>query len=98
MTSPTLMAGSPMSAASHVVLDLPAQMNAMGSAARAAAQALALASTQAKNVALRAMAASLRSNRETLLSANKLDMQQATERGLSAAMLDRLMLDDKRIE
>jgi glutamate-5-semialdehyde dehydrogenase len=87
-----------MSAASHAVIDLPAQMNALGQAAREAARELALAPTETKNVALRAMAASLRRSRDALLAANKLDMQQASERGLSGAMLDRLMLDEKRIE
>ena len=87
-----------MSAATHAVVDLPAQMNALGRAAVAAARELASVSTEVKNEALRAMAASLRARRETLLAANKSDMQRASERGVSGAMLDRLMLDDKRIE
>jgi glutamate-5-semialdehyde dehydrogenase len=87
-----------MSAASHAVVDLPAQMDALGRAAVAAARELALASTECKNTALRAMAASLRAQREALLTANKVDMQHAIEQGLSGAMLDRLLLDDKRID
>ena len=87
-----------MSAAPHAVVDLPAQMQALGRAAVSAARELALASIERKNEALRAMAASLRTSRDTLLAANKVDMQQASDRGLSGALLDRLLLDDKRIE
>ena len=87
-----------MSAASHALVDLPSQMNELGRAAVAASHELALAVTERKNAALRAMAAGLRQQREALLAANRLDVKQATERGISGAMLDRLLLDDKRIE
>src|SRR5690606_25818985 len=60
--------------------------------------ALAQASTETKNAALRAAAEQLRAQRPAILAANQIDMQQAKERGISAAMLDRLALDDKRIE
>jgi len=78
--------------------DLAGQMDALGRAAVQAAQQLARASTASKDVALRAAAAAIRAQRDVLLAANALDLNQAGERGLSAALLDRLALDDKRVE
>jgi len=71
-------------------------MEALGRAARAAAAALATAPTERKNRALIAAAAAIRARRADLLEANGRDMSAA--RGLSAALLDRLQLDAKRIE
>ena len=51
-----------------------------------------------RNSALRAAADALRVNRGDILAANAVDMEAGRQRGLSAAMLDRLMLDDDRIE
>src|SRR5262245_58930328 len=73
-------------------------MNALGRVARAAAPALALAGTRTKNEALLAAAASIRQQSEKILVANARDMNAAREAGLSSAMLDRLLLDAKRIE
>jgi glutamate-5-semialdehyde dehydrogenase len=72
-------------------------MQGMGRAARSAAQLLAFASTAQKNRALRAGAAALRSARSTILAANEGDVREAGS-GLSGALLDRLQLDDSRIE
>lgn len=69
----------------------------LGRRARAAAQVLALAPTETKNAALRAAAISLRDNAAVLKEANAQDMRQAHAKGLSAALLDRLSLDDRRI-
>src|SRR4029434_5486507 len=69
-----------------------------GRAARAAADKLALADTASKNHALRDMAAAIRANQARILEANAADMAEAKAKGLSAAMLDRLMLDAKRVE
>lgn len=66
--------------------------------ARAAARALANASTTAKNRALQRVAAALREQETSILNANGLDLQAAKQAGLSAALLDRLRLDSKRIE
>jgi glutamate-5-semialdehyde dehydrogenase len=86
-------------AADHTVpADLPAVMNRLGEAAAAAASVLATASTDSKNRALTKIAASLRSRRAELLAANARDMEAARAKGLSGAMLDRLALDDQRIE
>ncbi|MFA6019552.1 MAG: glutamate-5-semialdehyde dehydrogenase [Rhodospirillales bacterium] len=72
-------------------------MDGLGQKARAAAERLALASESAKNAALMAAGAALRERKPSLLAANALDMAKAEAKGLSAAMLDRLKLDDKRI-
>jgi glutamate-5-semialdehyde dehydrogenase len=73
-------------------------MNAIGQAARAAAEVLGTAPTKQKNHALRAAAAALRARRHELLAANERDMRAAAERELSTALLDRLALDDARVE
>ena len=75
-----------------------ALMQGMGQAARQAALVLALASTEQKNRALRAGAAALRAQAAEILAANAGDMQQPVARGLSNALLDRLRLDDPRVE
>jgi len=78
--------------------DLRLVMRRLGEAARAAAARLALASNETKNRALTAAAKAIRANAGKILAANAADMEGAGKRGLSAAMLDRLMLDSKRIE
>lgn len=70
----------------------------MGRQARKAAYALAQLSSDEKNAILRAMAAAVRSRVPELLAANAQDLAAGREKGLSSAMLDRLMLDEKRIE
>ena len=73
-------------------------MKAMGRAARTAATVLSVASTDRKNLALTSAAAALRARRIQILSANDHDMQDATAKGLSPAMLDRLKVDEQRVE
>ena len=73
-------------------------MQSIGRAARAAAQVLALAPTEQKNRALGAAAAALRAHRSEILAANDRDMSAAAARQTSAALLDRLRLDDGRVE
>ena len=73
-------------------------MQGIGRAAREAALVLALAPTEQKNRALGAAAAALRAQRLEILAANESDMRQAAERGVSGALLDRLHLNDERIE
>jgi len=72
-------------------------MQAIGREARSAAGVLALAPTDQKNRALVAAAAALRAHRHRILAANERDVADATARALSAALLDRLKLDDKRV-
>ena len=78
--------------------DAASLIDDMGRNARAAARALAHAPTAAKNVALMRAAGLLRDGKDKLLVANALDMKAGRERGLDAAMLDRLELNAARIE
>ncbi len=73
-------------------------MAEIGVRARAASADLALASPESKNAALEAAAAAIREDREALLAANAEDVAEATARGLTGAMIDRLVLNDERIE
>ncbi len=77
---------------------LAGEMLALGRAARSAARAMREASTEAKNKALRAAAKAIRAHTKQILAANAEDLAKAKESGLSASMLDRLALDEKRIE
>ncbi len=77
---------------------LKEQMLLLGRTARQAAERLGLASTESKNAALRAAAQALRDSVGDILSANEIDLANGRERGLSAAMLDRLALTPERIE
>ncbi|MES2924456.1 MAG: glutamate-5-semialdehyde dehydrogenase [Verrucomicrobiota bacterium] len=70
----------------------------MGRQARAAAYQLAKLTSDGKNDILRAMAASIRNRVREILAANAKDLAAGKEKGLSSAMLDRLMLDEMRIE
>ncbi|WP_417316769.1 glutamate-5-semialdehyde dehydrogenase [Emcibacter sp.] len=78
--------------------DIRKLMLAMGQAAREAAAVLAESTTEQKNAALLAAANALRSDRDEILAANARDMDIAKGRGLTGAMLDRLLLDEDRIE
>jgi len=79
-------------------LDIDALMAAIGRNARAAARPLAIATTQAKNRALEAMAAEILANRDAILAANAIDLANARESGVAASFLDRLTLTAERIE
>src|SRR5437660_1080637 len=73
-------------------------MEGLGKAATAAAQVLALASTDQKNSALRAPAASVSPGQSAILAANERDMSAARAARLSGPRLERLRLDERRIE
>ena len=73
------------------------QMTQLASQAKAASRQLARLTTAEKNACLLAMAEALERNAAALKTANALDMEVGARLGLSAAMLDRLKLDDKRI-
>jgi glutamate-5-semialdehyde dehydrogenase len=70
----------------------------MGRQARAASYRLSLLTSDQKNLILHAMAKELRAKVPELLAANEKDLVAAREKGISGAMLDRLTLDEKRIE
>jgi glutamate-5-semialdehyde dehydrogenase len=73
-------------------------MTRLGRAAVSAAAVLAVASSETKNRALRAAAAVIRARRAEILEANDRDMRAATAAALGAPLLDRLRLDDNRVE
>ncbi|MEO1825025.1 MAG: glutamate-5-semialdehyde dehydrogenase [Roseibacillus sp.] len=74
------------------------EIYAMGKRARAAGHALANLAADQKNAILRAMAAELRSQATGILSENAKDLEEGRENGLSSAMLDRLRLNESRLE
>jgi glutamate-5-semialdehyde dehydrogenase len=88
---------TPIAARSSEV-DVRELMQQMGRAAASAAEQLARAGSAAKDDALRAAAAAMRSQAGAILAANAEDMREAQLANLSAAMLDRLKLDERRIE
>ncbi len=78
--------------------DTAAIMNAIGQAARSAARALAVASTSQKNAALLAAAKALRAATPAILAANAKDIAAAKSADRPASFIDRLLLDEKRVE
>ena len=74
------------------------EMYALGVEAREAAKMLRVADTEAKDAALRAMARRLRAQKNDILAANRKDLDAASAAGTAGAMLDRLKLDDARID
>jgi glutamate-5-semialdehyde dehydrogenase len=68
-----------------------------GKKARKAARFLAIASTDLKNTALHKMADSLEDNQTEIMAANRLDLDLGEKMGLTAALLDRLALNETRI-
>jgi glutamate-5-semialdehyde dehydrogenase len=74
------------------------RMFELGRAARAAAAVLARTPAAQKRRVLEAAAAELRSSRAAVLRANAEDVAEAKARNLTGAMLDRLALDDRRLE
>ena len=70
----------------------------LGKRAKKAARAMAVVSTEVKNRALQAMADSLVAEKERILAENARDLEAGREAGLSAALMDRLTLNEKRID
>ncbi|GAB3126700.1 glutamate-5-semialdehyde dehydrogenase [Novispirillum itersonii subsp. nipponicum] len=77
---------------------LEAQMTDLGRKARVAQTALAAAPSPRRTLALTAAAAAIRANAATIREANAKDMAAGTAKGLTPALLDRLLLNDARIE
>ena len=69
----------------------------MGQAARAASRQLAVLSTAKKNAALLAIADAFEAQASTVLAANAQDIAAGRAKGLSEALLDRLMLNETRL-
>jgi glutamate-5-semialdehyde dehydrogenase len=88
-----------MSAVSQKIEPAVAEiMERLGAEAREATRGLARASAEQKDRALLAAADAIRTRRDEILEANVRDMEAARSRQLSDAMLDRLLLDEGRIE
>ena len=81
-----------------IIEDIERLLAPIGRAAVAAAEVLALATTEQKNAALEAAAEAFRRRRDEILDANAQDLEVARTRGLAAAMIDRLALDPARVE
>lgn len=80
------------------IRDIEAYMAGLGQSARQAAASLRRAPTGAKNRALFAMAEALEASRGEVLAANARDLERGREGGLDAALLDRLALDEGRVD
>jgi len=77
---------------------LESTMRLLGEAAKSAAAQVALASPKAKTAGLHAMAKAIRAQAGAILAANEEDMKAAEARNLSSALLDRLKLNEARVE
>lgn len=78
--------------------DIEAYMHTLGARARAASREIGKASTGQKNAALLAIATEIDTSRAELMAANKLDLQAGADKQLEAALMDRLELNDARID
>ncbi len=78
-------------------MNIQQYMQNIGVEARKASRFMASADTNQKNIALNAIAAAILREKDTLLAANKLDLEAAKANGLEPAMLDRLTITEKSI-
>jgi glutamate-5-semialdehyde dehydrogenase len=78
--------------------DAQSIMNTLGAQAKAAAKAMRMADTQAKNKALILAAAVIRREMSEILAANAMDMRAAEQSGLDEALKDRLLLTGDRVD
>jgi glutamate-5-semialdehyde dehydrogenase len=87
-----------MTAVQPSVTDLDHEMRAIAAAAREAAGVLARAPAAQKTAALQNAAHAVRAARAEILAANAVDMASAQAAGVSGALLDRLLLNEKRVD
>lgn len=73
------------------------RLEEMGAAAKQAARKLAVAGNQ-KDAALEAIAAALEAHTEEILEANREDLSAAEKNGMSRSLMDRLALNEKRVQ
>src|SRR6056297_1659576 len=78
--------------------NIPALMTEIGKRARAASAELAVATPEAKQAALDAAAEAVWSRRAEIIEANAKDLEFGRDKGLSDAMMDRLLLNEDRIK
>lgn len=81
----------------HSMNNLHDQLMKVGKDARKAARILALAPASQKTKALEAIASNIEAHMPDILSANAVDIRNAEKNGMSAALIDRLLLDEKRV-
>ncbi len=78
-------------------MDVQEEVRSLAQHARQASVELGQTSADARNEALAAMASALREHTDEILDANELDMASACDAGTSEAILDRLFLDEGRV-
>ena len=78
--------------------DIKGKIETMGAAALSASRELATLETDKKNQILMAMADQLMADADTIIQANGVDISAAEQNGLTSAMIDRLRLDESRVE
>jgi glutamate-5-semialdehyde dehydrogenase len=81
-----------------LVMTIKAYMHELGSAAKLAAKRLALSDLSRRNDALKAIATAVDTSRQHILEANEQDLVKARANGLDAAAIDRLTLNDQRLD
>ena len=81
-----------------LVMTIKAYMHELGSAAKLAAKRLALSDLSRRNDALKAIATAVNTSRQDILEANEQDLVKARANGLDAAAIDRLTLNDQRLD
>lgn len=74
------------------------ELEAVYKSLRFASEKIALQSASLKNQALAFVADALDKNRSSIIEANKTDIEKGRKNGMSESLIDRLMLDDKRID
>lgn len=78
-------------------MELKKKIITMAKDAQEASRELALVSTKLKNKALVSMAKSLKANKSFILSQNRKDIANARKKGMRDSLIDRLMLNEKRL-
>ena len=78
--------------------DIKGKIETMGASALSASRSLATLETDKKNQILMAMAEQLVADTDTIIEANGVDISAAEQNGLTSAMIDRLRLDESRVE
>ena len=73
-------------------------MESIGINAKAAAQVLSNTDGEEKDRGLREISSSLRDCRAEIIAANNIDMENSSKKGLSPSMLDRLNLNEDRVD
>jgi glutamate-5-semialdehyde dehydrogenase len=79
-------------------MDIKSYMQQLGQQARAASRVIAATSTENKNSALLAISDAINHNRQQILTANAVDLKNGRANGLDSALLDRLELNNDRID